>query len=943
DIHSTSIIPPGVVAEGTFNGTYPSHLKATANLKGSVRYVSLETGRQGFHIEGLNDAFAANIPNHKQNIDISLDGFPNPPEKRQIVKWPIGSYGSASTATSGSVFHDVVAESFWQDEYDNASDGRFLYIVWASTVNPGGTATKAIWAMAVDLQSTSTTSPTIAIGPFKVSGGTHGTTSAWCPTVACDVRNNTSGTSPHFFVSYIDAGNFVVVKEFTGTTESNFEQLQKSFADPINTSTTDNPTTATHARVVVSSVPGASPTVGVYVLYDQTGGIAHDLVLYKGITWGSPSPTTGKYIDGGFNTGTFKKHPFPVSSVTDNISGVNDEPITAFANPYDADALSTYNQFHCLYHPKYTTSLWGAKNPIVICRGSDDGFPSSGTPDTRVILNQSGSVLLSDPASYIGAVNQMGIHVHWRTSGGDHYYSRDLNRTFDEDIEENTLVTYTCKVADGSSHGGATSPTVLPGVTMTLWTDPNWILKSTLSGSSEGSLWQYLATTDQGILSFDGDDVILLVGDNPVGTAIGDAKFIMGTQTICLFPVLNTGQGITIHKGSSFDYYGLTIGAGTLYPVGFAYDSRNNFAAPPGQTVFQGVLGSPGSGAIKLEGVSGQRATLNLHGGAWFEINGIGTFESDFGDIESLFEPEIYPTWVTATTPQGATFFPSAGDFLNAPGSGKMLIFGPANITHTVVNSHEVNVTGSDALGYASIITVVGNSNNTSVSTISNSTFTNVGSTGEGRLVFYNSDVLTGFAEADLSSNTFSRFQTALYNPVNPVSITSCTYTNIFGAGIQLYRDRSLDLTYDHIHVSDCNFQVYLSSTSFTTPISGSLYGIYVAGFDSSLMIGTSTDPDYHPRLLLEDNTFTTTTTNTVDAAIFVDQSNASVQHNTIDQEGYEYGIRNVGGGSPSMTTLSFLCNNIISNSTLAGIYTSIWGGYSKLNEVSACGTGHIS
>jgi hypothetical protein len=952
---SPSIVPPGIVAKGVFSGPYRDGMKVVANLKGSVRYVAVEPiFRVTFEIDGLNDAFAAN-GSHLQNIDISLDGFPNPPIKRQIVQRPSTPYGSVNMTSDGTFTHAVVSEAKSQDNLDAACDAKWLYIVWATTSNIG-TSTKEIWATAVNLNT-----GTVATGfPIKISTGTANDK---FPTVACDVRANP--TNPKFVVSYISGGTAITCADVNNTTITS-NTLSAFFIPPTGSPTPTLPyTTPTHARVVRSSVFNSSPTATfVYAIVHASG--TTDLILQDGLTVNAPA----MYVDG---ERIAPPSPLIAHTLPSNPGNtIIDNPIVAFANPYDNQnqtGSTPFTQFHALY--QCTTP---ARSPLCMARyafnGSTNqpsGAPIAGGGDTRVILNQaSGALLANDPTGFpVAAANQMGIHVHWRTSAGDHFYSRDLNRTFDEDIEENTLVTYTCKVANGSTaHGGSATPRVLPNVTMTLWTDPNWVLPTTIGGGTDkGYQWIGLTGGNIGILSFDGSGVKLLVGDNPVGVATGGAVFAMSPVTVCLFSSATT-QGITINAASIFEYHGsLGLGGGLSIPS--LYLSRNFYGGNPvGQSPFQGSLWGAGSGIIELNGKSAQLAKLNLHGGTWFEIHGAGSFVSNFGQIESMFESDIIPTWVTATTPQGADYFPispvNQAEFMNPPASGRMLLSGATTIDHTTVISHDVNITGLNQ-GHDDIITIIGNSSNTTNTSITNSTFTNSGSTwlgsssfngnavnpGKGRVLFYKTTGFTDYNESSVSDNSFNGWQLAYQNPVNPVTISSCNFSNVREAALLLNRDRSLEFDYDHILISGCDFTTFRYPATDYTPIPGSDFGIYISGFDESLMVGTESDPDYHSRIYLLGNTFTTTTglsSGAIDAAIYLDQSSVSAQGNTIDKSAYTYGIHNVGKVAPSaMTSLSFLCSNTISNSSSSGIYTSSWGGYSKLNNVSGCGIGHSS
>ena len=106
--------PPGIISGGHFNHSTFSiaTCKATANLHGSVRFVGIDPGsganqRVNFFIEGLNDERGTNTtPLSDQQIDITLQGMPNPEGNTQIVKGNIFSYTSASTNNGAN--HAVV-------------------------------------------------------------------------------------------------------------------------------------------------------------------------------------------------------------------------------------------------------------------------------------------------------------------------------------------------------------------------------------------------------------------------------------------------------------------------------------------------------------------------------------------------------------------------------------------------------------------------------------------------------------------------------------------------------------------------------------------------------------------------------------------------------------------------------------------------------------------
>ncbi|HET9137488.1 MAG TPA: hypothetical protein VFO76_12705, partial [Candidatus Kapabacteria bacterium] len=297
--------PPGIVAGGNFAGVYSTLTpkpKATANLHGSVRFVWVDntTSRNEFHVEGLNDIEGTDASiNPTPEIDIAVDKLPAPWINRQVVKENIFQYANAKTQTSGSQVHTVITETGdWRDEFDIACDAKYLYIVWASTINlPGTGNTKGIWATAIDLK----TGAKVSGYPILVSTQTIGVAiNDQFPTVACDVRNNPS--SPNFYVSYIDLNvNKAVVKEFLGTTMvPGHQETLLQFILPIGTPVPPAAicTTATHSRVVVSRGVGVSPIVSVYVLTTPTllnTSLCHDLVLYNNIQWVND---IAKYVDG---------------------------------------------------------------------------------------------------------------------------------------------------------------------------------------------------------------------------------------------------------------------------------------------------------------------------------------------------------------------------------------------------------------------------------------------------------------------------------------------------------------------------------------------------------------------------------------------------------------------------------------------------------------------
>jgi hypothetical protein len=203
-IHHPGCQPPGVVSGGTFNTTYPTTPKVTANLNGAVRYVWIEpSSRTTFLIEGLNDERGTHIGSMgDQQIDITLGGLPNPNVKPQIVKNSIYTYnGTIIYTNDGTNTHSVIPtanEADYRDQFDIACDQKYIYIVWCTMSNVLYPGTSEIWATALDITSGSV----ISGFPIRVSQGTGSTADNGVrPTVACDVRANPS--SPTFDVAYI--------------------------------------------------------------------------------------------------------------------------------------------------------------------------------------------------------------------------------------------------------------------------------------------------------------------------------------------------------------------------------------------------------------------------------------------------------------------------------------------------------------------------------------------------------------------------------------------------------------------------------------------------------------------------------------------------------------------------------------------------------------------
>ncbi len=460
-------VPPGVVQNAApAGGVVPTEPEATANLDGGENFLWPDGTRANFVVQGF----------WPTEFDLGLSFLWNPEPPMNFTN-PIVSFPSIPTDQPTGTPHNVVTTTPYQDEFDVASDAAYLYITWCSSTNLSPNIVGSeIWATVVDIN-------TMAVVPgFPMSLG-----QGERPTIACDPRNNRSlPAAPVFKVAYLTGhtspSSVKVAKYNAGLTVFGLAQL---FNDP-SCSSQWGYDYVTHARILVTSVLSTGgveqPTTdALYAIVEHavrgTGqknenpqGFVNTsaLIEYTPVLAGPAA----SYVDGQYIT--------PKLPVPPNNGGyfpgwpVLDHPIVALSNPYDEQDYPgvMFNQFHCLYQldlsqdpGQQTTEMY----PLLIVRGRDNG--TCATTDERLVLNQEVPVpitpeLMSDPNTYCAAVNQMGIHVHWRAPAVfngpmTHYYARDTSRTFDEPIDENTLVTDQCKVSDGTAHGGTVGATII--------------------------------------------------------------------------------------------------------------------------------------------------------------------------------------------------------------------------------------------------------------------------------------------------------------------------------------------------------------------------------------------------------------------------------------------------------------------------------------------------
>jgi len=268
----------------------------------------------------------------------------------------------------------------------------------------------------------------------------------------------------------------------------------------------------------------------------------------------------------------------------------------------------------------------------------------------------------------------MGIHVHWHAydsvnSAIAHYYSRDTSRTFDEDIDENTLVTDICTVSDGSAHDGTVGATILQTDTMAIWTDPNYGFSLT---DPNFGLWQprflgsyspiLSANIDShvGMLDFIGEDVVLNVGGNASYEQV-PVNGIPGNLTdvpYFYFNFLGDDRGSTqrVIVNGTWNYYGLvdTHDATTSIPVTIGSPFTNGDLVS--DESHNGMPAECGGGIIQIGTYADVSAddfpgTLIVHAGAnffcgeWTSFTVTPDENNVSGDIDVLYGGDVFPIW----------------------------------------------------------------------------------------------------------------------------------------------------------------------------------------------------------------------------------------------------------------------------------------------------------
>ncbi|MBS1904960.1 MAG: T9SS type A sorting domain-containing protein, partial [Bacteroidetes bacterium] len=469
---------------------------------------------------------------------------------------------------------------------------------------------------------------------------------------------------------------------------------------------------------------------------------------------------------------------------------------------------------------------------------------------------------------------------------------------FDEEIEENTLATNDCYIADGSGHGGLSTGALIArdGVSMTLWTDPNYGESSTTglgrlyllepTGTASG---QYFASLNEGSLIFQSDGLKL---DLTPTSAPGHTQLF--TFPACRFAVgtgVTDGGKVNVGPGGSWEFFG----------------DKNSSAPVPGVT----YLG--GGGSIPYY------ASLRIHGGAQFPAISL---TGSYADIEIMYEQSIRKS-TTENKP----------GILSIATDGNSLAYCAVN-AHIPVLSTELPVT---------VVSISGTGTSTSGTTLysHNTDYTNVLDpvtlTGGFAQVGFGSPGLTAPDKAVFDGGSSSRFAFIADDPTFGYRVQNMTFSDFYVPAILVERQASSTAGYDNVEISGNSFAD--RATSGGTQFHGTVWAknFNIAGDEGQLNLLTNqfvSSGHSHYRFY---------------AAIEVENTTGNVEFNQITDQGYMAGIWIHSTGIDPQQTRSYLCNNYIANVydgdglDGTGITSEYYIGYVKLNQILDCTRGYSS
>lgn len=945
DTTANLVVPPGTIASGTLSPYNIGEAKVAANLNGSVRFVWYDELNQEFVVQGFNDqSFDTSDTNQKQ-IDINISALPKPSLTRSVIKRDIFEYPRVSAP--GVL--NTVTDSDWRNEFDIAIDRKYLYIVYrlynasADTING---KPFSIVIKATELKTGTVTNTYSKLDAFR-------------PTIACDVRNNPD--APTFDVGYLEpivassvwVGWKIWHLNWANGTFTGAKQLPKFVRQPITATSTfnaNNLTTASYqtqviyqVRIVVSSKDGGtvSPQAkSMYILKYSPGQEAtRSELYYQKYLPVTSAWDTAEYVDGPLN---LAGRGCPTCPLQDGFYySVVTEPIVAFANPYDGKRdPQNFEEFHCVYRlwndvPDAATQL----NPLTIVREGENGIIRASEPDTRRILNktkntQGNWVGLPTPYygydTYAATANQMGVHVLWDNQAQNKiYYTRDA-RSFDENIEENTLVTHDTYVGDGTTHQGTFGTKLLPGKCLTLWTDPSFALSTNGTATNSGV---YFAKASHGQSYYNGRIIFLKnsFGDlQDVKLEIGNsANHISSAAYLVLSPNYEFRLSDTASKNQQI----------IIHP----YSTINSFSYPflsfPQSTSIKQQF--YGKGTITMD----SNSTLTCHGGSTFLVPDYFSLNATKTNFLFKAEPSVVPPY-----PSTNPLFQDQITGLNVTKVGALRISGTASLNYCELTAEHVY----DLSNVVEITSTLLSSS----SGLPSMQFEAIGCAFNGRWPVLGTWYGVGtfqilaknysynpYRNIRIFESTLQGANIRVENPDNDVEITACWIFRTHAVPIEFKRTNTS--TYGNLRV--LNNDIYCDQEFGCLGQSG----IIMDRFDSRRSDDVGGD-----RILIQDNElcFQGETSPSIDdnqAAIRLIRTSANVKANIISSCSVVGGYRTnkywkgiVSTGDKNLVdprSNSFICSNRISGCADAGLHTEAWDGYAKSNQISECGVGHFS
>ncbi len=868
----------------TFTGgsgdAYPTEaIKCAANLKGNVRYVWLNStsSRDKLYVNGFDPATTDNA---STGIGIDFVSLPAT-NSEKIVKDNNAVLFVDDIIASGHTLVSSSNESLYPDMFDVAIDASYLYVVWEEYAS----STYTIHAAAVNLSTSAVT--------LLGTGGTGFVANGRCPTIAIDVRHSGS-------IGNVDIVFLNTIPGQPQWTEWNGTLFPTPMLVPFLLSNQTWPaSSATHARIVDASAAGSGSTDKAiyFIAADNTG---KKCLCFNRITSGSLA-VNSYYCDGASNT----TRPSPCPIETSAGFPLVDDYIRAFADPYQGNTTAgSFDEFHCLYvlnHSGGTINVGakGGTNPLMIIANNDPSkgyFVSGGTSTGDFPYFDPVATGSHQPCLYVGAANQMGIHPHWLADSSGvrlHYYRRDL-RYFDQNIEENTLVTDLCKVADGSGHGGSLTPTLLQGLTMTLYSDPSGQVD--YAGSAQLTI---LAGTSPNV-------VTLKIGDGSTNTS-GSFKIVGCRSQIVLND--NSLSKFEVHSDDSVVCYS-----------NYLKGTDGNFAT------FNG-------GTLEFTGTN-EATLMNMAGYAY--VNTIANPVTLITHGNTLLKFDDYA--LTMTDVNVAYRYDNS---VTGSGNHTGIIW-----SYTDATFNKCRFISADNTANNPIYNCRGGYSGQAASTTFDNCYFSVGS--HTYIEALANDVHpSNPGGLTVSGGYFDgvTINTALapYDQ-QPVSIDGAEFENIWGVGISYEQDPTTTVEYS-FNASNSYFGNFKDLSNYPNP-----EGIKVMDCTNA---DWRTDINVESNLFVQGSGGEAD--GSIAAAIHFEDAIGDIGYNSIGSststslyaKKFQTGIWNESSsGSTNTNSTTLICGNDIfglTHSGAAGISTDWYIGYAKLNTIKYCANGQIS